>query len=300
MRTFFAFLGSILGSAAFQLTVALYPTKLQPYAWLVKWIWIACALFWAIWLITHPWILRRLGLNQRPQQSPSEQVQTSSEAVGVRSNPVQISSPQQIASPTITQNANPSQKVEIHNHPVSPPPVPVKTEPERVRHNVLFLGAKKIWTDIEHEVFGSDEGFPALRACFLNKPIPGAKIGDFDYARARIVFRDASDTEVAAVSKPKWLNHGTKDVVHIEGNTTECLLLAICGNGDEWAAPYIAKRPAGYWEDGEEALMIDGCPLPLGELTAEITIVGEENIGLEPVIVHFSLRENGGVEVKQR
>lgn len=47
-------------STAFQISVALYPDQLQHYAFLVKWVWIACGLCWMIWLLSHPWMQQHL------------------------------------------------------------------------------------------------------------------------------------------------------------------------------------------------------------------------------------------------
>ena len=69
MRAFFAFVGSVMGSAAFQISVALYPVQLQHGAFLVKWIWIICGTCWTIWLLSHPWMRRHLW--NRALLSPS-------------------------------------------------------------------------------------------------------------------------------------------------------------------------------------------------------------------------------------
>lgn len=53
-------MGSVMGSAAFQISVALYPDQLQHYAFLVKWVWMACGLCWMIWLLSHPWMQQHL------------------------------------------------------------------------------------------------------------------------------------------------------------------------------------------------------------------------------------------------
>jgi hypothetical protein len=41
---------SIVASGAFQLTLALFPEKLRPYAWAVKWLWIVAAVFAVVWI----------------------------------------------------------------------------------------------------------------------------------------------------------------------------------------------------------------------------------------------------------
>jgi hypothetical protein len=73
MRTFFAFVGSLMGSVAFQLSVAIWPNQFQHYAFLVKWVWIGCGLFWLAWLLSHPWIRRHVYARAAifpPSQSP--------------------------------------------------------------------------------------------------------------------------------------------------------------------------------------------------------------------------------------
>ena len=59
-RAFIAFGGSVMGSAGFQLSVALYPNQLQHYAFLVKWVWLVCGLCWLMWLLSHPWMQKHI------------------------------------------------------------------------------------------------------------------------------------------------------------------------------------------------------------------------------------------------
>jgi hypothetical protein len=218
------------------------------------------------------------------------------------SEPLQVAT--QTGNPAVTQTANPvidaSQKVEIHNYPNFPKTsqTPKRSLPERPEHNVEFLGARKIKTNLEAEIDDDGDGVIAVKACFLNRSKPGIKIADFDYARARIVFKNSLGLEVADISKVLWLGHGTKDTVHIAVNTKECVLLAMYGSGEKrWAAPFLAARPAGYWEHGETQLGIDAKSLPNEELSVEITLVGDENIGLHPVVVHMTLGSNGEVSI---
>jgi hypothetical protein len=105
---------------------------------------------------------------------------------------------------------------------------------------------------------------------------------------------------VAEIATPKWLDHEPHDSIHVNANQTGCILLAVFGGDDEWTAPLIVDSPSNYWDDGTCRLMVDGRPLPSGEFSAEITLVGEDNIGLHPVIAHFSLGPRGEVEIKQQ
>lgn len=167
---------------------------------------------------------------------------------------------------------------------------------EHHKHNVKFLGASSIYTDMERQTFSATEGFPAVKVCFLNQPIPGAHIADFTNASARIVFQNKAGEEVLSVNHPKWLNRKTQRYVNIKGNIPECILLAVCGNDDQWFSPFIEDHE---FHDHGEFRMIGGAPLPLGELTARIYIVGSNNLGLEAETVHFSLDKGGKSEIKQ-
>jgi hypothetical protein len=148
------------------------------------------------------------------------------------------------ANPSFTANPtiDASQKVEIHNHPpfATPTHAPSAPFPVPSPHNIQFMGIKKIKTDVAREVLVPAEGFVGVKACFLNKSIPGTKIRDFDYVRARIVLRNASGEEVAEIDKPKWLGYEPGDAVHIHVNQTRCILLAVFGTNSEWVTPFIS------------------------------------------------------------
>src|SRR5713101_913963 len=53
MRTFLFFLGSTVGSVAFQISVALYPHYLQQYSWVIKYVWILWGVIWLTWAVTN-------------------------------------------------------------------------------------------------------------------------------------------------------------------------------------------------------------------------------------------------------
>jgi hypothetical protein len=170
-------------------------------------------------------------------------------------------------------------------------------------HNVQFLGIKSTLAGFDgqafKEVFDLAAGHPALKACFLNKSVPGMKIKDLDYVKVRVVIKDVSGEDVASIAKPLWLNHDPEDRIHLEVNTPECILIAMSGQSD-WAIPFVSRRPTEYWESGRDAPYIDGQSLPCGELSAEITLVDGENVGLEPVTCRFSLSQDGTIITTQR
>lgn len=79
MRTLLFFLGSTLGSIAFQLTVALKPQSFQSYGWAVKYVWIMWALIWLIWLATHANVRafgrHLLAFNVPKKEAPAAQIE---------------------------------------------------------------------------------------------------------------------------------------------------------------------------------------------------------------------------------
>jgi hypothetical protein len=303
-------IGLILGPAVFIGAVVEWILRLTHYAELVE-----KTLPWTEHMIspTGIWVTMVVGIlifvaawAERKKETDAERKSTERKSGDRSLNPQIMSS----SVGKINQRANPvntvdaSQKVEIHNHPPFVPPIPVLPPQPLVTvsttHNVQFMGVKKIKTDVAHEIFGASEGFVGVKACFLNRCIPGTKTRDFDYVKTRILLRDASGAELAEITRPKWLAHEADDAVHIEVNQTECILLAVFGSDNEWAVPFISTNPANYWDDGTQRLMVDGRSLPAGELSAEITLVGEDNIGLDPVTTHFFLGPNGEVEIKQQ
>ena len=203
----------------------------------------------------------------------------------------------QTASPSFTQSGA-TQKIEIHNHP---PASPSSTEPtekqQRIKptHNVIFQGARRIKFDFDmtREVNEDDRGIIAIKACFLNRSIPGKVVSDFDYAKARIVYKTTEGREIAEISDVTWIRpEGTAKYVHMDVNRPECLVLAFWGD-DIWVAPYVTWRKPEYWEDADQA-ELDGKPLPFDEVVVvEITVVGGGGIGLEPDFVYMVLGSEG-------
>ncbi len=51
MRAFIAVLAMTIGSAAFQLTIL--AGKLNKLTWVAPYLWVACGLFWVLWVVTH-------------------------------------------------------------------------------------------------------------------------------------------------------------------------------------------------------------------------------------------------------
>jgi hypothetical protein len=201
--------------------------------------------------------------------------------------------------PIQTQLNNPitTQTVEIHNYSQQRPNESRQEQAmkELPRYNVKFLGLKQTKTvNLQQEVALTEDGLWAVKARFINQSVPGMKIEDYDFVRARVVFSDSAGREILSISKPIWFDHDLTDHVHFEVNIVRCLLLAVCGSDDSWSVPFITKRPAEYWED-YDPLMIDSRTLPVGQgaLHIEIILVGENNVGLEPYTAVLSLEPNG-------
>ncbi len=200
------------------------------------------------------------------------------------------------------QTANPvtTQSVAIHNYPPqaisSTQILEKKNEPH---YNIKFLDLQKTKTaDPLTEISPTADGFWAIKTGFLNKSIPQVKIDDYEYVRARMVFFDSENREVFSTSKPVWLGHGDNSGIHLDVNTPEYLLLAVFGNDRTWAVPFKTIRRTADWEYGEQT-MIDRYTLrpEQGPFKVEITLVGKDNVGLEPVTGRFDIGPDGDVQV---
>jgi hypothetical protein len=253
-------------------------------------------------------------------QGDTEENSIFAEPVTYAKDMSQAVSTKQQANPTITVspviNANPvaiaSPTVNIYNsspHPNTVTRPMMQAEP--IPHNVELTSVKPIRTDNEQEFQRMFEdtttrsrassdlrpipiGVPGLKACFLNKSIPGKRTGDLDYVRARLVFHNKEQLEVAETDRPKWLYEGENETVNIQVNRTKCLLIAVFGDG-HWAMPFLHPDKG---DDLSPIFTIDCQPLPCGDLTAEITLVGEDNVGIDPFIINLILYDKGNAKIQ--
>jgi hypothetical protein len=193
--------------------------------------------------------------------------------------------------------ANPT--INIHNYPTSTEQRAHVVEP--VAHNAAFEGASRTITNLSDEVSDDSDGMIAVKACFSNRSKPGVKVANLNGARASVMFKDEAGNEVAEVQDAVWMGSFTQPFVDIPPNGKKCLILAIYGSAERsWFAPVLSKRTSGYWEDGDHyEPEIDGRPLKLGKLIAEINVVGDDNIGLYPTQVALILTADGEVEVNR-
>src|SRR5579864_8232803 len=143
---------SLLFSIAFQASVLLFPQYFQSYAWAVKYVWMACAVLWISWFVTHSGFWK--------QKSTSNQV------------PGQAIT--QTANPITTQTANPT--VNVHIGSPAPPPRPLAP---RATPNIIFLSSRTS-RGLFRSVARGDETFvetgdrdnpQIVLACFRNDPV---------------------------------------------------------------------------------------------------------------------------------
>jgi hypothetical protein len=239
--------------------------------------------FYLMWVDEHKQVeaLKNEAASQFPRSSTNM----------VNANPVQTMSPTIEASP----------KVEIHNYPFAPssptPKAPPKPEPT---HNIQFTGAKQVISDLGSDLLPEDDehGVPTLKACFLNRSIPGKRVADFEHVTARVVFKTISGHQIAEVCSPAWLNHPLENPVHIECNRSACLIVAFFAK-QKWRAAHITSRPAAYWEHGGIEHELDSTPIPSEEeLVIEIDVVDADNIGLPTATVRAIFGSDGTVTIK--
>jgi hypothetical protein len=67
MQTTLFFIASGLGAISFHISMLLWPSKFQRYEWSLKYMWIACAFAWLLWLVNNPKILKIFQVFSQPK-----------------------------------------------------------------------------------------------------------------------------------------------------------------------------------------------------------------------------------------
>lgn len=198
MRTFLAFVGTTLGSIAFQVTVTFYPAQLQPYAHWVKWAWVAWALIWLTWLASHPSIFGNVLGAKKLAATPAPQ------------------SPQSIdISPTISPVFAPV----FNNYPVTPARDTMNrivAEMDRRRHDSAASEVQKpnlvVWTAVYQmldlgadHVWRSGSKYRGLVVKVRNDPNEDGKGVKAINVRAQTIFEGDTGAQGPIFSPVPWL-----------------------------------------------------------------------------------------------
>lgn len=266
MRTFLFFIGSVLGSIAFQVSVALYPETLRDYAWLVKYVWIAWAVVWFIWLIIHPAFLGSLVRRSAAAPAPA--------------------GPQ---NPTQTVNVNVGGPHDVRH--AQPPP---RAAIPRARPNLICLGPQstrvRFFDNTREQYFhrNTDQnGLAALIVCFRNEP-KGARA---EHVRVNVVYRDKDGKEIGTgIARASWLGEHM-DMMDFHVGDSHCAVLVV-RDEDVYVRGLLnlsnltKERRRTVYGDVVETRVY---PLSDDLKTIEVRVLSGDDLLMEPVRLDFSL-----------
>ncbi len=273
MRTFIFFVCSVLASAAFQISLVIWPQKFQAFAPYVKWLWALSVLLFLIWLFSHPWLKRLFNLSQTAQ------------AASVPATPSITVSPTISPVITVASNAEPSR--------TSPPSrEPRRREIQEPRGpNIIFTRctSRKIYFQGEGSrvEFNEEKGeeFPdAVIACFRNEPDISRRGVDADCVTAQIIYRNAENEEIEdGVPAACWLG-SSLDMIDFRVGETHCVLLGVV-DGDALAVPW--QRRKHEW-NGDSITTEDRAFKGVARI--EVRLIGARNeLLLKPIVFDFSV-----------
>jgi len=180
--------------------------------------------------------------------------------------------------PIISPTFNPT--ININNHPFSQPGQPKVPPPPAVKkdqtHNVQVIRT--------HQHQSNLGGGSKLVAIYENIPIPNQTVRSFNRVKAKIEYIDYETRKTVMVVVPaEWADHDTADVYMKAGEPFLVTLAAY--ENFKWNSVEIWAHQA-YW--GATVYEQRLHPLPIGDLVAVVTLIGDHGLSIEPE--HFHLR----------
>ncbi len=180
----------MLGSIAFQLSLALWPQRLQPYSWAVKYIWMAWAGAGVVWLIA--WLA-----SEKPADVP----------------PAAPTAPSITFAPVITQTANP---VVLQNPapPVQPPTMKSETPKPELKPNLVCVSTPTVHLHQENSFVFSDSTSDlavqqqslAVVALIANRPAAGRPgVAAVYGVKAQVICRNSEQEVYSGFGA--WVDH---------------------------------------------------------------------------------------------
>lgn len=174
----------MLGSIAFQLSLVLWPQKLQPYAWAVKYVWMVWAVAGVVWLIA--WLVTK----NRTDVAPAVPAITFAPVITQTANPVVLQSqisPQEITSRPTTAKSE-----------LEPNLVCVSTPTMRLYQENSF-----VFRDARDSMA---QGSPAVVAIIANRPASGRPgVAAVYGVKAQIICRNAEHELYSGFGA--WVDH---------------------------------------------------------------------------------------------
>jgi hypothetical protein len=254
LRPILFFVASALGSIAFQATVAIYPQRLQEFAWAVKWVWIGWAAIWVIWLVTHYGTLRGT-----PGHKPTDPIQESRQPINITVSPT--------ISPTISPTQTTAPTIQPETKEYAEPSPKICLEP-------LEPAAK--WVTIDEDVVWrlgkGDSEIAALILPFYLDPIQSDPVYSLEYVKAHLVFTNTSSGKKFRVPHGCWVNASLDSLEFRPGEIKYLILVIIQEYGSKLVA-LSTNRTKYDWSKTEGTEEFDSIPLPAENYRLEVVLI---------------------------
>ena len=145
-------------------------------------------------------------------------------------------------------------------------------------HNVQYLGI--------------EEGSFVLAARFENVPLPDRTVQAFNSVRVKVDYKNYTTNEtILSVFPSGWVEEES-DLVHMRVGRPYRATLAMSVHG-VWSATEVIVEHKVWGTQYD----LRSHRLPLGDLTAVITLIGDRGISVEPQRFHLSVETNGTARV---
>ncbi len=209
-------LATTVTSAAFQITVAIWPQVFEHYSWGVKWLWAASAVLWIIWTIKH--------FGMRITANPVQD-EPASLPLSLPTNPININvSP--IISSTISPTASPRIQPWNAKRIIDRSPNLVCTQVKSTRLKMRYSPER---------LSRSEEGSPAIVAVIANNPGESGSAPVYGVS-AELIFRH-NGKEIAA-GFATWIDAHTHYVNFEVGQRNELILALVEENAQDVEAAF--------------------------------------------------------------
>jgi hypothetical protein len=211
-----------------------------------------------------------------------------------------------MASPTITQNANPVVNVYTVPHPPSPGPAhPVVSPlPPRASSHVILSNQR----NLRAEFHGGQEGTEAFIAtnaptpgdlscavaCFRNEPVFQGENRDALNVRAQLIYRTIEGQEMGnGIARASWLGMPL-DMVDLPLGHTQCVLLGVVDNDGSVSNLSKTREPTHYGDKVKTHVYnVEVMPC-----LVELRLISGNKVLLAPIFFDLFI-ENGDLRVNR-
>jgi hypothetical protein len=250
MRSKIAALASTVATIAFHSSLAIWPDRLQQWAWTVKYLWALSVLLWMIWIFSHPWLAGRRksveGKVEEPSTSHAGPIINISPTISPTISPV-------IAAQLSPRNVSVQPDMQATSNPVKTKDSPtiglVKNKP---RVEWLALDDNFIWSISRVKTKSLGIAVP-----LYNDPQQSDPGAELKYAKAHLVFTDEATKERTIVPAACWIGEEF-NWANLEPGDQKFVVLVVVS--DVWENPIAigTSRDFSDWyrrnDDGEVPL----------------------------------------------